>query len=109
VRATKSSSTYFFLSGILRPLRQLEAQRLENRCLLSADPIVTVDMNFGNFQIELRPDAAPQTVSNFLTYVESGAYTDSIFHRSVPGFIEQAGGFTSSNGTFSGNTSQFTA
>ncbi|HET6879120.1 MAG TPA: SdrD B-like domain-containing protein, partial [Pirellulales bacterium] len=68
---------------------------------------MTVDTNFGNFQIELRPDAAPQTVANFLSYVESGAYTNSIFHRSVPGFVEQAGGFTSSSSTFT-STSQFT-
>ncbi|HVA45504.1 MAG TPA: SdrD B-like domain-containing protein [Pirellulales bacterium] len=83
-------------------------ERLEDRWLLTSDPIVTVDTNFGNFQIELRPDAAPNTVANFLSYVESGAYTDSIFHRSVPGFVEQAGGFTSSSATFSGSTSQFT-
>src|SRR5215469_15400411 len=87
--------------------RLLEVERLEHRWLLASDPIVTVDTNFGNFQIELRPDAAPKTVANFLSYVESGAYTDSIFHRSVPGFVEQAGGFTSSTTTFT-STSQFT-
>ncbi|HEV3344302.1 MAG TPA: SdrD B-like domain-containing protein, partial [Pirellulales bacterium] len=87
--------------------RLLEVERLEQRWLLTSDPIVTVDTNFGNFQIELRPDAAPNTVTNFLNYVESGAYTNSIFHRSVPGFIEQAGGFTSSSATFT-STSQFT-
>ncbi|HWB13911.1 MAG TPA: SdrD B-like domain-containing protein [Pirellulales bacterium] len=75
--------------------------------MLTSDPIVTVDTNLGNFQIELRPDAAPNTVANFLSYVESGAYTDSIFHRSVPGFVEQAGGFTSASTTFT-STSQFT-
>ncbi|MGH7138498.1 MAG: peptidylprolyl isomerase, partial [Pirellulales bacterium] len=81
---------------------------LETRCYLAGDPIVTVDTNFGNFQIELRPDAAPQTVANFLQYVERGAYTDAIFHRSVPGFVEQTGGFTSASATFT-STSQFTA
>jgi cyclophilin family peptidyl-prolyl cis-trans isomerase len=89
-----------------RNRRARQAEQLENRWLLTSDPIVTVDTNFGNFQIELRPDAAPQTVANFLQYVESGAYTDSIFHRSVPGFVEQAGGFTSSSTTFT-STSQF--
>ena len=82
------------------------AERLESRWALSGEPTVTVDTNFGDFQIELRPDAAPQTVANFLSYVESGAYTNSIFHRSVPGFVEQSGGFTSSSATFS-STSQF--
>ncbi|HVX14255.1 MAG TPA: SdrD B-like domain-containing protein [Pirellulales bacterium] len=90
-----------------RNRRARQAEQLENRWLLTSDPIVTVDTNFGNFQIELRPDAAPQTVANFLQYVESGAYTDSIFHRSVPGFVEQAGGFTSTSTTFT-STSQFT-
>ncbi|HEX7379508.1 MAG TPA: SdrD B-like domain-containing protein, partial [Pirellulales bacterium] len=83
------------------------AERLETRRLLSSDPIVTVDSNFGDFQIELRPDVAPQTVANFLQYVESGAYTNTIFHRSVPGFVEQTGGYTSSSSTFT-STSQFT-
>lgn len=87
--------------------RLRQAERLESRWLLSSDPIVTVDTNFGNFQIELRPDAAPNTVANFLNYVENGAYTNSIFHRSVPGFVEQAGGFTSASTTFT-STSQFT-
>lgn len=82
--------------------------------LLASDPIVTVDTNFGNFQIQLNPTAAPQTVANFLKYVDSGAYTDTIFHRSVqptssqPNIgIVQAGGFTSASATFSGNASQF--
>ena len=75
--------------------------------MLSSDPIVTVDTNYGTFQIQLLPSAAPQTVANFLSYVDSGAYTDTIFHRSVPGFVEQAGGFTSTSDTFS-STSQFT-
>jgi peptidyl-prolyl cis-trans isomerase A (cyclophilin A) len=87
--------------------RTFQAERLESRELLAADPIVTVDTNFGNFQIELLPGAAPQTVANFLSYVDSGAYTNSIFHRSVPGFIEQSGGYTSASDTFSGDASQF--
>src|SRR5690606_25761942 len=35
----------------------------------------------------------PKTVENFLAYVNAGAYTDSIIHRSVPGFVVQGGGF----------------
>ena len=85
--------------------RALMPERLEERRLLTADPIVTVDTNFGNFQNELFPAAAPQTVANFLNYVESGAYTNSIFHRSVPNFIVQSGGFTSPSATFT-STSQ---
>lgn len=92
----------------VRP-RRLHVEALESRSLLSGNPVVTVDTNYGNFQIELFPSAAPQTVANFLTYAEDGAYNDAIFHRSVPGFVEQTGGYLSSSNTFSGNTSQFTA
>lgn len=88
--------------------RRLRVETLESRSLLSGNPVVTVDTNWGNFQIELFPTAAPQTVANFLTYAQDGAYNDTIFHRSVPGFVEQTGGFLSSTNTFSGQTSQFT-
>ena len=92
---------------LLQRRRSFHAERLESREMLAADPIVTVNTNYGSFQIELLPDAAPQTVANFLSYVDSGAYTNSIFHRSVPGFVEQSGGFTSASPTFS-SISQFT-
>jgi cyclophilin family peptidyl-prolyl cis-trans isomerase/protocatechuate 3,4-dioxygenase beta subunit len=91
--------------------RPLGAERLEDRWYLTADPIVSVNTNFGNFQIELLPGSAPQTVTNFLSYVSSGAYTNTIFHRSVSvatgGIgIVQTGGFTSASTTFT-NASQF--
>ena len=50
----------------------------------------------GTFNVELLANDAPKTVANFLNYVNRGAYTNSIFHRSVPGFVIQSGGFTSS-------------
>src|SRR5690242_5399391 len=77
----------------LRPLgrRNSRLEQLEARLVLAADPIVTVNTTLGSFQIELFPNVAPQTVANFLSYVNSGSYTDTIFHRSVPGFVEQTG------------------
>lgn len=50
--------------------------------------------NEQSIQINLFDGTTPETVQNFLTYVEDGAYTDVIMHRSVPGFIIQGGGFT---------------
>jgi len=47
----------------------------------------------GAIDITLFDTAAPITVANFLAYVKSGAYNDSMFHRSVPGFIIQGGGY----------------
>lgn len=48
----------------------------------------------GAFELELRPDVAPKTVENFLAYVEDGFYDGTIFHRVIPGFMIQGGGFT---------------
>lgn len=83
-------------------------ESLEDRRLLSTDPIVTVNTNYGSFQIQTLPSAAPHTVANFLSYVDGNDYTNAVFHRSVPGFVEQTGGYTSSQATFGGSTSQFT-
>jgi cyclophilin family peptidyl-prolyl cis-trans isomerase len=48
----------------------------------------------GDFDLELLEDTAPATVENFLNYVSDGDYVDMFFHRSVPGFVVQGGGFT---------------
>ena len=48
----------------------------------------------GAIDINLYDTATPITVANFLAYVRSGAYTDSLIHRSVPGFVIQGGGYT---------------
>lgn len=92
-------------------LSRLAGERLESRCYLTAastpgDPIVTVDSNFGNFQLELFPADAPQTVANFLSYVTSGKYNDAVVSRSVPQFVVQTGGITSASTTYTSN-SQF--
>ncbi|GAA3585822.1 peptidylprolyl isomerase PpiA [Marinobacter xestospongiae] len=47
-------------------------------------------------QLTLRPDVAPETVENFLAYVDSGFYEGTIFHRVIPGFMIQGGGFDAS-------------
>jgi peptidyl-prolyl cis-trans isomerase A (cyclophilin A) len=48
----------------------------------------------GSFVLQLRPDVAPGTVDNFLGYVNNGFYDGTIFHRVIPGFMIQGGGFT---------------
>jgi peptidyl-prolyl cis-trans isomerase A (cyclophilin A) len=53
-----------------------------------------METNVGNFCMELFPQAAPNTVANFLHYVDDGDYTNSMVHRSVPGFVIQGGGYT---------------
>jgi uncharacterized protein (TIGR03437 family) len=56
-------------------------------------PTVRFKTNLGDIDVLLTPDVAPATVANFLNYVNRGAYNNSIFHRSVPGFIIQGGGY----------------
>lgn len=48
----------------------------------------------GSIVLELDSDKAPQTVNNFLQYVKDGHYDGTIFHRVIPGFMVQGGGFT---------------
>jgi peptidyl-prolyl cis-trans isomerase B (cyclophilin B) len=59
-----------------------------------ANPQVEVRTNMGSFVIELYPENAPNTVQNFLQYVKDGHYNGTIFHRVIPGFMIQGGGFT---------------
>ena len=54
---------------------------------------VRLTTTLGAIDITLYDTAAPQTVANFLAYVNGGAYRDSFIHRSVPGFVIQGGGF----------------
>lgn len=58
-------------------------------------PLVKVQTNMGDFVLELNPKAAPKTVENFLTYVKSGFYKNKLFHRVIPNFMIQGGGFVS--------------
>lgn len=51
------------------------------------------DTTLGTIPVLLTPSTTPKTVANFLGYVNKGDYTNSIVHRSVPGFVWQAGGF----------------
>jgi peptidyl-prolyl cis-trans isomerase B (cyclophilin B) len=61
---------------------------------IGAYPIVEMHTNLGTMKLELYPDKAPKTVDNFLSYVRDGFYDGTIFHRVVPGFVIQGGGFT---------------
>jgi len=61
---------------------------------VAAEPAVELKTNMGTIVIELYPDKAPATVKNFLKYVEDGHYNGTIFHRVIPKFMIQGGGFT---------------
>ena len=67
---------------------------LERNIVKSQSNIVKLETSMGNIVIKLNEQAAPVTVKNFLGYVEAGFYDDTIFHRVIPGFMIQGGGFT---------------
>jgi peptidyl-prolyl cis-trans isomerase A (cyclophilin A) len=56
-------------------------------------PKVTFVTSMGTIRIALEPDKAPVSTKNFLDYVRSGHYDGTVFHRVIPGFMAQGGGF----------------
>lgn len=59
-----------------------------------SNPIVTIEMeNGGIIRAELYPEVAPNTVRNFVSLASKGFYDGTIFHRVIPGFMIQGGGF----------------
>ena len=58
------------------------------------NPQVRMTTSLGVIELELDASKAPKTVANFLAYVDKGFYNGTIFHRVIPGFMIQGGGFT---------------
>ena len=87
-------------SQTLEPVMKLNASRWLPLLLGSAlflpvhATVVTVETTFGTFEIDLFEDDAPETVENFLRYVEAGDFENLIVHRSVSRFVIQSGGYT---------------
>lgn len=79
-----------FLSLVLPTFSYAETDRNKADSDL---PKVLIQTSEGNVELQLRPDLAPETVENFLNYVDSGHYEGTIFHRVIPGFMIQGGGF----------------
>ena len=61
---------------------------------LAQSPQVELKTSQGVVTLELYPDRAPKTVENFLQYVREGFYNGTVFHRVIPNFMIQGGGFT---------------
>jgi peptidyl-prolyl cis-trans isomerase B (cyclophilin B) len=58
------------------------------------NPVVVIATSMGDIEVELFADKAPETVKNFLAYAKAGHYDGTIFHRVIPNFMIQGGGFT---------------
>jgi len=82
----------FRLSYLWKPLVMLSAAAAAPGAL-AADPLVDIKTSVGTIRVELYPGKAPKTVENFLRYVKEGHYDGTLFHRVIPGFMIQGGGF----------------
>lgn len=60
---------------------------------MSDRPIVTLETSVGDIVLELDPEAAPATVENFLYYAKAGYYAGLAWHRVIPRFVAQTGGY----------------
>ena len=58
-----------------------------------AGPKVVIHTSLGDITLELNEEKAPKTVTNFLSYVDEGFYSNTVFHRVIEGFMVQGGGF----------------
>ena len=99
------SRRFAALANVCLPLRALflcllglGAVAAPARAQSASDPVYVFHTNLGDISVQLYPDVAPQTVANFLHYVNVGAYNNSLIHRSVPGFIFQGGDYQVQSG-----------
>ena len=69
--------------------------------LESSATIVRIQTNMGDVDVNLFDEATPETVTNFLHYLDAGAYSNTVIHRSVKGFVIQGGGFELEEGVIS--------
>ena len=59
-----------------------------------ADTVVKMETSMGDIELILDEKAAPKSVANFVQYANKGFYNGTIFHRVIPNFMIQGGGFT---------------
>ena len=79
---------------MLKKMTVLASAALFSAHLFAADfPKVLLTTSAGEIEIELNDEKAPISAANFLSYVDQGKYNETIFHRVIPGFMVQGGGF----------------
>lgn len=69
---------------------------MTSQIALAANPSVLIDTNKGQITVELYPEQAPKTVTNFLAYIKRDGFKDTTFHRVIDSFMIQGGGFLTS-------------
>jgi cyclophilin family peptidyl-prolyl cis-trans isomerase len=81
-------------TSLLVSAKDLAGASLSSVTLTVPDPQVTMVTSKGTVTLELNPAKAPLSVNNFLKYTADGFYTNLLFHRVIPSFVIQGGGFT---------------
>ena len=79
----------------MRPVILILLLVLNTNSTAQTNPVVNIETSKGVISAELYADKAPISVENFLRYVDSGFFNDLIFHRVIPNFMVQGGGFSS--------------
>lgn len=85
--------SFFILITFLTQGVIITAAGAEDASSEVSKPEVIFETTKGSFTLELYPEKAPKHVANFLRYVDEGFYDNTIFHRVIPGFVIQGGGF----------------
>jgi peptidyl-prolyl cis-trans isomerase A (cyclophilin A) len=78
---------------MLKRLALLACSLFFTAAAVADNPRVLFQTSLGDIELELAQDKAPISVQNFLAYVDSGHYNGTIFHRVIPNFMVQGGGF----------------
>ena len=78
---------------LLLSIALILAASLPSSAALQKNPTVVIDTSMGKIKVELFEDKAPGTVKNFLGYVDDKFYDGTVFHRVMPTFMVQGGGF----------------
>jgi len=91
IKLSVTASILFFFSACSADEKQPTAK---TTTVNDSENTVILLTNKGNIKLKLYPEKAPITVKNFLSYVDTGFYNNTIFHRIIPGFVIQGGGFS---------------
>lgn len=93
-RARNVSCTVVGVGDLSLVIRDAAGTLLLSRVFTVPEPQVKLQTSVGDVVVQLNPTAAALTVNNFLTYVNTGFFNGTLFHRVVPGLVAQGGGYT---------------
>jgi peptidyl-prolyl cis-trans isomerase A (cyclophilin A) len=93
MKLNKKTALSFFLIAMFLGTTLISLANMLGGGNKNMDTIVVLMTSMGNIEIKLAIKEAPITTANFLRYVETDYYDDTVFHRVMPGFMIQGGGF----------------